>query len=213
MKQNEIKGMDLEKVALRVLQTFPHFEAVMKRTPVVDTGGGTPGGVAATDGGKIYFNPSAMGDEKQQAAIWAHELFHIVEGDCDGHMTELKNIAYDAVNNEKQAQSGLALDDGFVDIPGAQSIGKTRLYEILLKLEIFLKEDEINQGQQSEANPRPEEKLTKQELHLAIFGYHSLWHKAMRWLDYKENQTIQKKTTLKSGFPIQQKTPEPVLSV
>jgi len=194
-------GMNLKKAKLKVLQRFASLASIMKNTKVVDTGSSTPGGIAATDGAQIKFNASRTSgfSEDTQAGILAHELKHIERGDTNKTWSRELNIATDAVINEEVTKSGLRLE-GCVDIPNAIDMGADKIHDILIRIKSFLMKDkqktdnahaDIDQAEHLE-HKHKDEQFTEEDMQKAIFGNHSMWHKALDYLAHKEQQVTNK---------------------
>jgi len=191
-------GMNLKAAKLKVLQFFPSLSSIMKRTKVVDKGGSTSGGVAATNGDSVMFNASRMANycESKQAGIYAHELKHIERGDTNKDWSQEFNEGTDAVINEEVRASGLKLD-GCIDIPNAREYGAEKIRDILVKIRAFIRKDaqkaemDSAEGKQ-QGYKRKEEHFTEENLNDAIFGEHSMWYRAMDYLAFKEKQVKEK---------------------
>jgi predicted metal-dependent peptidase len=191
MKKN---GIDSAKVKLRVVKHFPSLESVLKKAPIENTGSG----IGHTNGTKISLNASRLSgeSEQEQAAVTAHEAMHIERDDMSkgsGKNHKLWNIASDAVINAEIAAGGLATKLGAVKIPNAKELGAQKIYDILAKINKYVKEDMESDNKEKDNKAKGIVTFTQEEATAAIFGNAGAWQKGLDYIKYKDKQKEQKK--------------------
>ena len=131
---------DIQDIRKKVLIKYPPFGSFLANLPFIEDYTclykGKP--TAATDGNAIHFHPDFINslNEKQQIAIFAHEISHVVLKHLErrtGKDPELWNIACDASINENLKLDGLELTPGMIKREDALLYSEEELYEIILE--------------------------------------------------------------------------------
>ena len=129
---------DIQDIRKKVLIKYPPFGSFLANLPFIEDYTclykGKP--TAATDGNAIHFHPDFINslNEKQQIAIFAHEISHVVLKHLErrtGKDPELWNIACDASINGNLKKDGLELVEGMIERDDALLFSEEELYEII----------------------------------------------------------------------------------
>ena len=126
---------DIQDIRKKVLIKYPPFGSFLANLPFIEDYTclykGKP--TAATDGNAIHFHPDFINslNEKQQIAIFAHEISHVVLKHLErrtGKDPELWNIACDASINGNLKKDGLELVEGMIERDDALLFSEEELY-------------------------------------------------------------------------------------
>ncbi|MCL2587017.1 MAG: hypothetical protein FWE31_02130 [Firmicutes bacterium] len=189
-------GFNIVKAKLRAIKLFPSLASVIKRFRFKNDSS-AHGGIAHTDAESyVAINASRFdrNDDNGQAAIVAHEAMHTEEK----IFGKLGNLATDAVINAKIVLSGLMSSlSGFVDIPGAISMGSYKIHKILCEAWHYLQNPQIVPQQGLYDDPggsfidKSERDLTEEECYLACFGNYDLWDRMVAWIGRRKEKEHQ----------------------
>ena len=144
---------DIQDIRKKVLIKYPPFGSFLANLPFIEDYTclykGKP--TAATDGNAIHFHPDFINslNEKQQIAIFAHEISHVVLKHLErrtGKDPELWNIACDASINGNLKKDGLELVEGMIERDDALLFSEEELYEII-------KDEEKNNNNKKRPQP------------------------------------------------------------
>ncbi|MCI8568977.1 MAG: hypothetical protein HFJ11_03220 [Bacilli bacterium] len=144
---------DIQDIRKKVLIKYPPFGSFLANLPFIEDYTcmykGKP--TAATDGNAIHFHPDFINslNEKQQIAIFAHEISHVVLKHLErrtGKDPELWNIACDASINGNLKKDGLELVEGMIERDDALLFSEEELYEII-------KDEEKNNNNKKRSQP------------------------------------------------------------
>lgn len=131
---------NISDIRKKLLIKYPPYGSFLANLPFIEdytcTDNGLP--TAETDDNAIYYHPDYLNKltEKQQIAVFAHEISHVVLKHLErskGKNFDIWNIACDASINENLKLDGLELTPGMIKREDALLYSEEELYEIILE--------------------------------------------------------------------------------